>query len=74
MIGDMVTDQKPTYKHCVGCIKETKVLCIFRHWGNRHLCPCGECLVKPMCMDECCIEREKAIDKMVSENPYDSRA
>lgn len=61
-----------TYRHCVGCAKDPKALCIFTHWRKRHLCPCGECLVKPMCIEDCA-ERSKAIDIMVSENPYNCR-
>ena len=50
----MKPKKTPIKDICKGChlIKEQDG-CIYRYKGLEHLCPCTECLVKPMCSDVC---------------------
>lgn len=39
------------YKHCAGCAAFEG--CRFEDFNTTGMCPCGKCLIKVMCNDEC---------------------
>lgn len=44
---------------CKGCCRNQYYACFFRRYGKQYKCPCIECLVKVVCIDECEIREYK---------------
>jgi len=56
---------------CKGCNvrKATGMFCSFETWRKRDLCPCVECLVKPICKAECKIRSDAVLD-LTAKHPF----
>ena len=53
------------YRQCLGCCKTEAKVCVIKYWKHNYHCPCGECLVKPMC-EISCNKRERVIEKIIN--------
>ena len=51
------------HEECRGC-QYIRILCTFRKYEVTNLCPCLECLVKPICKKGCSKRTDKALNIM----------
>ena len=60
-------------KNCKGCARLTNVVCLYKHWDKTDTCPCKDCLIKMVCIDEC-EEREVGITRLVKTHIINERS